>query len=128
VVLFWRTKQCTNNNKRRDKRRHKRERGVLPTFMVHGFILLNHSHTGTPGYNHHDDVCTACLQEANKDIRVTLSNGYTEDFLLLQQDGDQYFNFLQAIESITWLKITVLTLNATVTIIRMVLPIWHPKL
>lgn len=44
-------------------------------------------------YYHHYDDCYSCLEEANKDIRVSLSNGYSEDFLLLKQDGDQHFNW-----------------------------------
>lgn len=60
-------------------------------------------------YNHDYDDCTSCLDEANKDIRVSLSNGYSEDFSLLREDGDQYFRLAYVNSDITWVKITVLT-------------------
>jgi hypothetical protein len=60
-------------------------------------------------YIHTFDMCLNCNTTANKDIRVTLSNGYTEDFTLLHEDGSQYFNLTEVNANISWVNISVLS-------------------
>lgn len=59
---------------------------------------------------HGSDRCGACLVETNKDINVSLSNGYHEVFTLSNTDPDaQFFRFATPTENVQWMLISVLS-------------------